>query len=269
MVISIVALLVGLLIPALGKARASAAAVRELAAGQQLIAAYLLYADDHKGSVLPGYAPSEWVQQPPIPGLPSLNVVDETGEIVSGVPAQRYPWRLAPYLDFNFAGLYKNDRVLKRYRERSDFQYIISLSPSFGLNSVFLGGDSDRFGFDSFTLRNWGSFYITRIDQPRNPTKLAAFVTCKGVNPDGGELVPGYFRADPPFTRIRVWLTSPPEANPSAQPGQYGNVDYRLGGKAATIQVDGHAEMNDFRALDDMRRWADRASNATWTIGSN
>ena len=265
-VIAIIAILVALLLPALGKARAVARTARELAAGQHVMTAYTLYADDNRSALLPGYCPPEWVGASPLPGIPSLDVRDETGASVIGVPAQRYPWRLAPYMNYDFGALYKDEKVLRRYLERSDFQYVISLSPSFGLNSTFCGGDADRSGFNPVALRNFGSFYITRIDQPSRPSRLIAFASCKGVNPDGGELVPGFFRAEGPYTRTRLWLTTPPKQNPDALPVQYGNLDYRHEGKAATMQFDGHAELLDFATLDDMTRWSSAANRAAWTV---
>ena len=267
-VIAVIALLVALLLPALGKARSAARTVRELSAGQHLMTAYTLYADDSRGSLIPGYCPPEWVDPVPLPGAPTLSVLDDAGQPVFGVPAQRYPWRLAPYMQYNFAGLYKDEKVLRRYLERPDFQYLVSLSPSFGLNSTFCAGDADRSGFNPTATRNFGSFYVTRIDQPARPSRQIVFASCKGVNPDGGALLPGFFRAEGPFTRTRLWLTTPPTQNPDALPVQYGNLDYRHEGKAAVMHFDTHAELQDFRTLDDMTRWASAATRPAWTIGS-
>jgi type II secretory pathway pseudopilin PulG len=267
-VIAIIAVLVSVTLPALGRARRAAITTRELAAGQQVMLAYTMYADDAKGVLLPGYCPPQWVSGSPPPGSPTLSVLDETGNEITGVPAQRYPWRLAPYMNYTFGGLYKDEKILKRYLQRTDYQYVISLSPSFGLNSTFLGGDADRLGFNATALRNFGPFYITRIDQAQRPERLVAFASCKGVNPDGGELVPGFFRADAPSTSVRVWLTTPPKANPDALPGQYGNLDYRHENKSAVMQMDGHSTLETFERLDDMTRWANKAGRPDWTIGA-
>lgn len=267
-VIAIIALLVGITLPALSRARRSALTARELSAGQQLITAYTLYANDFRGTLLPGYVPPEWVAQTPPPGSKTLTVLDDAGEPVYGVPAQRYPWRIAPYMQHNFAGLYKDEKVLRRYLSRSDFQYVISLSPSFGLNSMYAGGDADRQGFNAVAARNFGSFYVTQIDQVLRPSRMLVFASCKGVNPDGGELVPGYFRADPPFTRVRVWLTSAPDQNPDALPGQYGNIDYRHDRRTAAIHFDGHAELLPFEKIDDMTRWSNIALRSNWFLGA-
>ena len=86
-VIAVIALLVGLLLPALGKARSAARTARELSAGQHLMTAYTMYADDSRGALIPGYCPPEWVDPNPLPGVSTLNVLDEAGNSVFGVPA--------------------------------------------------------------------------------------------------------------------------------------------------------------------------------------
>ncbi|HMN41100.1 MAG TPA: prepilin-type N-terminal cleavage/methylation domain-containing protein [Phycisphaerales bacterium] len=268
-VVAVIALLVSLLLPALAKARRTANTVRELSAGQHLMTAYVLYSNDARGDLLPGYVPPEWTSASPPPGVKTLDVRDDSGEPLTGVQAQRYPWRIAPYMNFDFAGLYKDEKVLRRYLQRPDFNYVISLSPSFGLSSAFIGGDADRQGFNAVALRNFGPFYITRLDQAVRTDRLIAFASCHGVNPDGGELVPGFFRADPPSIRTRLWPTTPPAANPDALPGQFGNLDYRHeNAKAAVLHMDGHAELRDFKSLDDMTRWSNNATAADWHVGN-
>jgi type II secretory pathway pseudopilin PulG len=277
--IGLIALLIGLLLPALARTRNAARDTVEIAAGQQLITAYLLYADDHRGTVLPGYATDAMVSLNPPPGQAVLRVTDESGEPLTGVTARRYPWRLAPYLNFKMEGLYKDPALLRRYRERDDFLYVASLSPSYGLNSMLVGGDADRFGFNAAALNAYGSFYLTRTDQAIRPDRLAVFVTARGVNPEGGELVPGYFRVDAPNRTVRTWAA---EYAPDQPPGTTGNVDFRLGGgrratggsgsgvsgKAGVVHFDGHVGILGFGELDDMTRWAYRAGSRDWTIGS-
>jgi prepilin-type N-terminal cleavage/methylation domain-containing protein/prepilin-type processing-associated H-X9-DG protein len=270
-VIAIVGVLIGILAPALGKARASARAVRELAAGQQLIAAYILYADDHRGALLPGVPPAAWVDPSSPPGTPQMRVVDQTGAPIAPLNAQRYPWRILPYLNFELSGLYKDDQLLARYRQGGpnlpDFAYLISLTPSYGLNTVFLGGDESYFAFESAFTEQFGSFYLQRIDQATRPTDLMVFSTAQGLNPAGGAPVPGYFRVIPPYIRSRLWPAFPPLPGSTVPPGVYGHMHYRHQDKAATLMLDGHAERQTFDAMQDMRKWADRAKGPDWMIG--
>ncbi len=279
--IGLIALLISLLLPALSRARAAARDTVEVVSGQQLITAYTLYSDDNRGEVMVGYATDTMVTPSAAAGQDMLTVVDQSGEPITGVVARRYPWRLAPYLDFKMEGLFKDAAMLRRYRERDDFLYVSSLSPSYGLNSMLVGGDADRFGFNPAALAAYGSFYLTRVDQAQRPDRLLVFATARGVNPDGGELVPGYFRVDAPNRTVRTWSAT---YDPSQPPGTTGNVDFRLGGgrkatggtasgvsggggKAGLVYVDGHVDMQGFDALNDMTRWSHRATTSDWTIG--
>lgn len=262
-VIAVVALLVGITLPALARARDAARQVREISAGQQLILAYALYAEDHKGKLMVGYATSA-MTDPATPDAQALIVTNRQGERVHGVPARRYPWRVQPYFDGDFEGLYKDKALLDRYRERPDFEYVVSLSPSYGLNSMFLGGDADRFGFNSAAMQTWGPFYITRLDQALSTSSLVAFATARGANPDGPEPIPGYFRIDPPYRTTRSWASPaiPTPLNPAAT----GNVDFRLSGKAATVRLDGHVETASPGDFDNMMLWSNFAKGRDWTL---
>lgn len=264
-VIAIVGVLLGILLPSLGGAREAARTARELAAGQQLMVSYTLYADDHKQSVIPGYCPASWIGAP---GAMSINPVDETGALVLGAEAQRYPWRLAPYFGFNFAAIYKDESVLSRVRQDSTLsQYLFSLYPTFGMNSVFLGGDDHVQAFNPVALRNWGRYYITRLDQARRPSNLIAFAGAHADDPfTAGARIQGYFRLMPPSFRSRAWPTTRPTGAPDELPGNYGWVAFRHAHKAAIMTLDAHAELKSFDEIDDMQRWADGATSKTWTF---
>ncbi len=265
-VIAIIGVVVSILLPALSRARRAARTAVDLGAIQQVMTGYAVYSNDHKGAVLPGYLPSAWVAETPSPGVTLWEVFDDAGERLYGVRAQRYPWRLAPYLDFNFAALYKDPQLLQRYRERDDFHYIASVSPSFGLNSDFVGGKAlPGFGFNANAARQWGPFYITRLDQAQFPAKLMAFVSAHGVNPDGGDPVPGYYEVSSPNLLERRWTFAYSESDP---PAVHGNVDARYDGKAITGSLDGHAGLLSPTELDDMRRWSNQATEAGWMLGT-
>jgi prepilin-type processing-associated H-X9-DG protein len=263
-VVAVIALLVGILLPALSGARAAARTAAELGAGQQLMTAYTLYADDYAGELIPGYAPAAMCVANPPGGRKALVVLDEAGDPIYGVIARRYPWRLAPYMDYNFAGLYKDARTLEKYHARADFQYVVSLSPSFGLNSTFVGGDADRYGFSAAATALYGPFYLTRMEQSQRPSRQIVFSSARGVDPDNVAPVPGYFRVDSPWLTERVWS---PSYNHEDDPTTWGNVDMRHGGKAATLALDGHAELLGEDEIQDMTRWAPRADEKDWVLG--
>ena len=268
-VMAVVGVMVSVLLPALAKARKAANSTRDLAAGQSLATAYAVYAQENRDSVLPAYLPATWTQPSPPPGDPSFEVLDDQGSPVYGTPAQRYPWRLWPSLNYDIRGLYKDPEILSRFKQRSDFQYVASLSPSFGLNGMFMGGDStiDRRGFNATFTKQFGQFYITRIDQPMRPSDLLVFATSHGIDPDGGQLVKGFFRIDPPMRATGSrWWTDPAES--SVNPAATGYVDFRHSGKAATVMFDGHATLSGFAQLDDMRRWCDKATRPDWVLGA-
>jgi prepilin-type N-terminal cleavage/methylation domain-containing protein len=269
-VVAIVAVLVGLLLPALSQSRSSARTARELSAAQQLMLAYQLYADDNKGALLPGYVPDAWVSQNPPPGAPELVVHDEAGDRVYGTHARRYPWRIAPYMEHNFAALYKDDKILQQYRalDTNSYHYLVSLSPSFGLNSTFFGGDADRNGFNRAALSLYGPFYAVRLDTLKRPSHLVTFASARGPGLDG-DATEGFFRIDAPYVRARLWSVTPVWNDPSQPPALSGNVSYRHAGKAVTAHPDGHAGKLDYPAMDDMTRWADRATRPDWTLGSD
>src|SRR2546427_9860 len=108
LVIAVIALLISLILPAIGMARRAAAQTRESSAARQLCIAYLSYATDYKGKVLPGYLRTSWcfpttdpVHYAPVFDSPSA-LEDNRLE---GVIIQRYPYRLLPYMDFQAEGL--------------------------------------------------------------------------------------------------------------------------------------------------------------------
>jgi prepilin-type N-terminal cleavage/methylation domain-containing protein len=265
-VIAIVGVAVSILLPALGKARRAAGTAADMAALAQVMTGYAVYTNDHAGAVLPGYLPTAWVSQTPVPGVTPWEVFDDAGERLYGVRAQRYPWRLVPYLEYNFAALYKDPQLLQRYREREDYLYIVSVSPSFGLNADFIGGKAlPGFGFNPQALRAWGPFYITRMDQARRPDNLVVFSSTHGVDPDGLSPVHGYYEASSPYLLERRWTTTYNQEDP---PAVHGNIDARYEGRAMTGQLDGHAALLRMGELDDMRRWSNQATRPDWILGT-
>ncbi len=261
-VIAIIAILIGILLPALGHARGAAQAVRETAAAQQVLAAFTLYANDFEESVLIGYPPASYTRG---------EVFNHEGRRVANPEAQRYPWRLAPYVDYNFAGLYKDDSLLDALRNSTRYVYVVSLFPTFGMNIDFIGGsDFEHFGFDPRTLRRYGRFYIRRMSDPHQPSDLMVFASARARSNYLAEYPKpqGFYRlVSPRFRdgRGRRWAETydPIAADPG---GNSGFIALRHTRKAVFAMTDGHARMFDWEEASDMRHWANAATTSDWEL---
>ncbi len=275
--ISVVALLVSILLPSLSRAKSLGRQTRELAASQQLIVAFHAYANDNQDRVLTGFASPAMVNG-------NMIVRDATGQRLSSASArleeaQRYPFRIAPYLNYDFSGLYHDPQQLRDWTNNPenytnfgrDLTYMLSLYPSMGMNVAFLGG-SDQLGeFDPIFQRIFGRVYSDKIPDIRRPSGLMVFASARGIQPPGielGSLPQGFFRIEPPLfasTQGNRWATSY-EAR-TDQPGlNSGFISLRHGGKAIVAYVDGHAGLSGWNQFQDMRLWADAADVPNWTV---
>lgn len=255
-VLVVITLLLALICPALGRAKAVARQTRELSTGAQLMRACMTYSTDARGWVLPGYTPASWTG--------NGSVRDETGSPVMGQSARRYPWRIAPYLDYTFAGLYDDRNILERYSARPDYQYVVSLSPSMGINADFVGGnDENGIAFNSAGLRMFGKFYIQKIDDAQRPGSLIVFGSARGVDPDGGT-VAGFHRIESPAFTNQRWATGP--MSDSTVPGSHGYLHTRFADRAVLSFLDGHGDSKGLEDLRDMRLWADKATAPDWRL---
>lgn len=269
--ISVIAVLIGILLPGLSKGAALCRQIREQASAQQVMVAFTAYAHDSKGEVLIGYPTKKMVSGP-------MNVVNASGERITGEVAQRYPWRLIPYLTGDFRAIYSDRKILEFMASKKDYpdqahayDYVVSLFPSFGMNSTWVGGTDLQGEFGKDFKQVFGRPYITRIDEPRRPTELIVFASARSQE---HELLPGmgkpegFFRIESPyFTQGQGMQWESTYDGQSALPGaNSGFVSLRHSGKAVTAMFDGHAESMGWEALRDMRHWSDKATSADWAL---
>jgi prepilin-type processing-associated H-X9-DG protein len=252
-VIAVIAILAGLLMPALAKGKRRAKQVNEFTAGKQLVLAWQLYADEHEDHVLPGYSSQ-------------MEATDNLGNPLGSPIKDRYPWRLAPQLGGNFRSIYVNEsrHFLNDAENHSHAEYVYraSLYPSLGYNSVFIGGDEQKFN-PALAEATFGTgWLVTRASQVRHPAELITFVSARS-RPGGTRDEHGYFVVHPPYIKIRQWDAS---FEPQRPPEKFGYVHPRWNGRAVAAMADGHVENLNESDLQNMQRWANPADRPDWNI---
>ncbi|MEC8769911.1 MAG: prepilin-type N-terminal cleavage/methylation domain-containing protein, partial [Planctomycetota bacterium] len=262
-VIAVIAILAALLLPAVQKARVAADRTDEMSSARQLMLAWDSYAVQFKESVLPGYKL----------GLRAFTQDgDEVSEVSNTIAAARYPWRLAPFLDYDFRTLYRgiNSRALEamQQQELESYVYVVSVSPSLGLNTTWVGGDQNELGFNPTALSNFGRFYVQKLGDIRKPGELMVFASAKGSDPSAPESTPyeGFFRVRSPQFAAGQEGRWAEEITSGTSPEDTGHVDFRYGGSAVIACADGHIETQGAEAMRDMRRWANRAESEDYGL---
>lgn len=247
--ISIIALLVGILMPALAAARQSARMMSELAASRTLGQAYIGYALDRDGDLLPGYVAAADAQG-----------TDEEGRAINGEPAKRYPWRLVSYIDHGLEGsIFVNghqDTIQHQVNQQPEasqlfmWQYLVSLQPSFGLNHFYLGGDRE-------TPANNGPGWLRSIDAAVEPSRMIVFGSSRMNSSEPGKFIHGFFKITAPQGTPSPWAVT---YDPDGDPSFWGYVDPRWNDRAVFAHLDGHSETLNTDQMRDMTRWSNRAA---------
>jgi prepilin-type N-terminal cleavage/methylation domain-containing protein len=268
-VMAIVGILTSTLLPCLSRAKDAAKRAREQAAAAQVMMAYEAYASEHGGRVMPGYPTSAEVAGP-------MRVLDAAGTRLSGPVAQRYPWRLAPYLGYHLNALYLNADALRdmdlesRSGASADVHYLVSLFPRLGLNTRFVGGDSEFYAFSATGRQVFGRFWLERTDEARDPTSLIVLASSRAA-PNIREAIVrndelfGFHRVLAPSATAPLWEAQydAQSLNPVTNSGSVSLPDRERGLIAA---MDGHAEFVPWRDLRDMRRWSHKADTPDWVL---
>ncbi len=183
-VVAVIALLVGLVAVTLRGVRGAASRTNSLSALRQMVMGYTLYSHDNNGRLLPGYIDTTLMD----PGEPfkDLRVLLPSGESLIDVDMQSYVWRLAPYVDDSWQTFFEEadagamagfSAEYQRMENQSHTLGSISEHPSFGLNSIFVGGDSAHGGVENHNP--WDGDQpekaATRLSHVLNPTTLIVF----------------------------------------------------------------------------------------------
>jgi prepilin-type N-terminal cleavage/methylation domain-containing protein len=291
-VVAIIALLVGIVIVSMRTVRASAARTDSLSALRQMAMAYTSYTEDSAGRLMPGYIDATLFN----PGEPFADLVvrQPSGTLVPDADMQSYVWRLAPYVDNAWQTFFadtSDPTAMSRFN--ADFGEEIygpatataayggiSERPSFGMNSIFVGGDSLHGGAIAIRhpWQNDGQDKIAavRLAEVKNPSRLIVFgpaarATGESTPPIYDEPGVGFCELRPPYLYIDessdTWVL------PQWGAGQRGlvfatpdldGVDVGAGlpidrqgrDRMPVAHLDGSTEVEQFGTLSrDMRRW--------------
>lgn len=247
-VMAIIAVLAGLALPVYQSVLSRGRMAREIQAGRSLMTAFAAAAADRDGQFLAGY--DRTVGELILPN----------GNPISGPPAQRYPYRLAPYLSNRLDGTILVNNNARQIDATNT--YLVSCFPAMGMNYIFVGGDVSNSGV--FTYPN---DCITRMANASGSPIV--FASAAGDGSAGGSTgrIDGYCILTPPQLTGPMWQTA--KWKSGASPSSYGNVDARYGGKAVCAFLDGSVKLLGIEDLRDMRLWSRGAieqNNAKYTI---
>ena len=251
-VIAIIAILAAMLLPCLSKAKNKARMIEEMSAGRQLMMGVQMYADDHDGAVFPGY-------------VSDFSAVDNLGQPLSFPENTRYPWRIVPYLSGSMALIYSGENRAKltqlQAMNHQDYVYRVSVYPSLGINSYFIGGNQSEFEADAANAKFGSGTVVTKMNQVQRPSELMAFISARSTV--SGDAAQGYYQVTPPYLKARQWATN---YSSSLTPNQWGFVAPRFNNRAVAALLDGHVENFNLQEMQDMRHWCDRADRADFVL---
>lgn len=218
-VIAVIALVIGILLPSLGKARDTARSMKELASISQIAKINASYCIDFKDETIPARIPKYWIwwsicdpnMFPPDPADPGRAKITKEA-------MRTWPWRMVGYTGSAIDGVWIIDKNESRtLRERGytgrnleagglanypDTSWVGAFSehPSFGMNGVFVGGDTNHSAFKQHGMTKCGNesilpgknprtsgglFYVTKTSDARFPSELITFAASRAGDVSG------------------------------------------------------------------------------------
>lgn len=274
-VVAVIVLVISLLLVAIAAARSAGSRAGDVSTLRQLASAHAAYAADHNQRLLPGYINGTLQNS-----LPIKAELDD-GTVIAAQAAASYVWRLAPYADRNWLTFHRladagtRARLTAQYAEGNLNE--IALQPSYGLNSIFVGGNSDDGGGDATAHHPWNtqgneSIAATRTTALRNPTQLVLFAptVLSGPTPLANAANDAWHEARAPYLKVQQWsigaggvvvvasAASTPAGIPRVSKGDTAIPIGFCDGSAGSVRLEELSE--------DMRRWAPFADGPLWRV---
>lgn len=188
-------------------------------------------------------------------------VYKSDGQKVGNVrAAQRYPFRLAPYLGNNFDGtilVNKNKKEILKDTGGTGaaYDYEVSAYPALGLNIFCVGG---------LVLANGQVNYDADCISRSANAIGSILVFASGGSGQGKNKMEGYCYVSPPTMAVDSPICQRWDSSDSwskeKDPMNYGFVDFRYDGRAVCAFLDGSVRMCSVKDLSDMRVWNRNAS---------
>ncbi len=287
-VIAIIVLLVTLVAVSLKSVRGSARRTVSLNGLKQIMVAYRTYSDDNRGQLLPGYIGADLFA--PNEPFENLRVILPDGTNLQPEDKQSYVWRLAPYVgnawEVFYTELHDAGVMAELDAEYSSGVYGpsgnsvtggISERPTYGLNSIFVGGDSVHGGSYATDRHPWQTdnpvIAATRFTQVKNPARLIVFGATAKADASGAMVYDdeslGFCELRPPFLDESSgawidpqWIVGASGLIEGTSTDQYGTgipIDRRGEALVPVAHLDGSAEAVSLADLSaDMRMWNPR-----------
>jgi len=241
--VAILGLLAGVSGAAYQKAIGKASLVAEVGAGKSLAQAYLLAASENGGRYLAAFDQTAKNQ----------TVLNGQGKPISmGEVKCRYPFRLAPYFNYQMEGTILVNRneaqiIQKMGPTGSMYDYGLSVFPALGINRYLVGGNVGSGG---------GVEYAAECIQTSGQAEKSVIVFVSG----GSEEVDGYEYVIPPNGPRGQWSNA--AWTKDSDSSNYGHVGARFDGKAVAAFLDGSVKAMSIDELRDMRLWSKNAALA-------
>lgn len=266
-VIAIIALLISILLPALGKAKLTAKSLQEQATGHNQVTAYAAYYTDSRDKLLPGgwhwawnHGLNEYSVHPGDPFNP--------GYRMSASITKTWVWHFMGNNYFPFAAVQIDKPTFNEFRSRTQavysinnatrtteylndsFQAALAYHPTLGMNTVYLGG---AYQFGAFrgqqscyhegrphtygepapqgNPRPSGSqFYVRTATDVRTPDQMLVFASARGGDVrEGGWWSWGQSMPDSGVIRPGYFAVLPPNPHPYTRAGFEASTNLSLG----------------------------------------
>ena len=248
------------------RATNSAERVDSLNVLRRIGTSFSAYSTDHRGRFIPGYL------EPDVQTELDIGAKLADGTVVAPQAAASWVWRLAPYADNDWILFFRDnleasEETSLRSLETNGDLLTLSLRPRFGMNSIFVGGNSEG---PAVTDPPWTpNAAATRLSEVKQPAQLILFGGT--VAAQGGQLAAdgsGWHELRAPFLDVEQWsVASTGEVVPAA--GLDAGVPHaRSDGRTAPIvHLDGHTEGAKIEDISiDMRRWSAFADSVNWRL---